>query len=202
MAVLQYNFIESPLAQPRNSVLGHFLAALVGVCVTELFKLNSNFEKLRWLSGALACGLASAAMVFAKAVYPPAGATALLAAIDPTISALGWYFLPIVLLSALLILLSSLIINNIQRHYPLYWWTPADVGKEDANDIEKLPSTDGSAQQVDSAQEGSLRGPCITVSADHIIIPENLQLAREDEIILEVLRNRLKDDKLRKDRPS
>lgn len=192
--MLEYNFIESPLAQPRNSVLGHLLAAVVGVCITKLFKLNSNFEELRWLAGALACGLASAAMVFAKAVYPPAGATALLAAIDPTISALGWYFLPIVFLSALLVLFSSLIINNIQRRYPLYWWTPADVGKEDANDIEKRPSTDGSSQQVDSAHEGPRRGPYITISADHIIIPEYLQLAREEVIILEVLRNRLRDD--------
>jgi len=199
---LEYNFIESPLAQPRNSVLGHVLAALVGVCITKLFMLNSNFEELRWLAGALACGLASAAMVFAKAVYPPAGATALLAATDPTISALGWYFLPIVFLSALLILVSSLLINNIQRRYPLYWWTPADLGKEDANDIEKLPSNDGSSQRADSTHEGPRRGPRITVSADHIIIPEYLQLVREEELILEVLRNRLKDDESCREGPS
>lgn len=182
-------------------MLGHLLAALVGVCITKLFKLNSNFEELRWLAGALACGLASAAMVFAKAVYPPAGATALLAAIDPNISALGWYFLPIVFLSALLILVSSLLINNIQRRYPLYWWTPANVGEADANDIEKMPSNDDSSHQVDSTHEGPRRGPCITITADHITIPEHLQLAREQELILEVLRNQLKDDESHEDGP-
>ena len=174
--------------------MGHFVAALVGVCVTKLFGLNSNFEELRWLAGALACGLASAAMVFAKAVYPPAGATALLAAVDPTVSDLGWYLIPLVLLSAALTLVSSLILNNIQRRYPLYWWTPDDLSKETGSDIEKFTTNDDSSHQADSTGHNASRAGCITISPESITVPENLQLARKEKIVLEVLRNRLKDD--------
>ena len=192
-AILEYNFIESPLAQPRNSILGHFIAALVGVCITKLFSLNSNFEELRWLAGALACGLSSAAMVFAKAVYPPAGATALLTAVDPTVSNLGWYLLPVVLLSAVLTLASSLLINNIQRRYPLYWWTPADLSNKSTLDIEKMPSNDDSSQREPTDNHPG-RASHIMITSQKVMIPEHMQLAREEEAVLEVLRNRLKAD--------
>ncbi|GLA56011.1 hypothetical protein AnigIFM63604_004100 [Aspergillus niger] len=39
-AVLLFGVIESPVAQPRNFVFGHFLSALVGTCITRLFVLN------------------------------------------------------------------------------------------------------------------------------------------------------------------
>lgn len=97
--------------------------------------LHRNFEELRWLAGAVSCGLASAVMTITKTVYPPAGALALIAAVDPILSRLGWYLLPLVLLSSISILLSSLLLNNIQRKYPQYWWTPADLSK-------KMPGTD------------------------------------------------------------
>ena len=52
------------------------------------------------------------------------GATALLAAVNPAVRDLGWYFLPVVLLSASLSLTVALIINNIRRCYPTFWFTP------------------------------------------------------------------------------
>ena len=195
-AILEYNFIESPLAQPRNSILGHLLAALVGVCITKLFSLNTNFEDLRWLAGALSCGLASAAMVFAKAVYPPAGATALLAAVDPTVSHLGWYLLPIVLLSSALTLILSLLINNIQRRYPIFWWTPADLSKTSVSDIEKLRSEHGGSERTGSTNTDPCEHYRIVVSSDGVSVPDRTQLTREEKIILDVLRNRLKEDAL------
>ncbi|OJI96433.1 hypothetical protein ASPVEDRAFT_78206 [Aspergillus versicolor CBS 583.65] len=36
-AVLLFGVIESPVAQPRNFVFGHFLSALAGTCITFLF---------------------------------------------------------------------------------------------------------------------------------------------------------------------
>ena len=52
------------------------------------------------------------------------GATALLAAVDPDVRALGWYFIPVVLLSSTLAISVALITNNIQRKYPVYWIQP------------------------------------------------------------------------------
>ncbi|KAG9784276.1 hypothetical protein KCU88_g2857, partial [Aureobasidium melanogenum] len=130
-AILEYNTIESPLAQPRNLVVGHFLSAVVAVAITKLFLLlptYQQFDHLRWLAGALAVGAASVLMSFTKTVHPPAGATALLAATNVEIQELGWWLLPLVLLAAMLMLASALVLNNVAgRRFPIYWWTPVDL---------------------------------------------------------------------------
>ncbi|KIW21307.1 hypothetical protein PV08_01887 [Exophiala spinifera] len=129
-AILEYNTIESPLAQPRNLVVGHFLSAVVAVGITKLFEHlpPDRFEDLRWLAGALAVGVASMVMSFTKTVHPPAGATALLAATNVEIQVLGWWLVPLVLLAAMLMLASALVLNNISgRRFPVYWWTPVDL---------------------------------------------------------------------------
>ena len=194
---MEFNTIESPLAQPRNTIIGHILSAAVGVGITKLFKLNADFENLRWLAGALACGLASAVMTVTKTVYPPAGATALLAAVDPQVEHLGWYLLPLVLLSTALTLITSLVINNIQRQYPTYWWTPASVGTAfGEEDIEKVP-TKTAVTHIESTD-----GNSIWITADDIMVPDGFYLAGEEGSILEILQDRLRDGLVRPPEPS
>lgn len=189
-AILEYNTIESPLAQPRNSIIGHFISAVLGVGITKLFELSPHFESLRWVAGAMACGLASAAMVLTKSIHPPAGATALLAAIDPSVSHLGWYLLPLVLLSAVLTLGSACLINNIQRQFPLYWVTPVDLSKG-VNDIERTPSVGRvSVDGGETLDEGKEE---IIITSEHILVPDYLFLAAEEKGMLEILRARLKE---------
>ena len=156
--------------------------------------LSSNFEDIRWLAGATSCGLASAVMTLTKTVYPPAGATALLAAVDPTLSRLGWYLLPLVVLSAALTLVTSLLLNNIQRQYPVYWWTAAELNKKvTETEIEKTQLGDTNSTAMGSTQYGEDPEPSITVHADAIIVPESISLSQEETAMLEVLRIRLKD---------
>ncbi|KAI9658006.1 MAG: hypothetical protein M1821_002666 [Bathelium mastoideum] len=96
--------------------------------VTKLFSLmpsQSRFESLRWLSGSLSTAIAIVVMQITKTVHPPAGATALLPAINDQIWNLSWYYLPIVLLSSAIILVVALAIDNVQRRYPVFWFTPA-----------------------------------------------------------------------------
>lgn len=194
-AILEYNTIESPLAQPRNSILGHFLSALVGVCVTKLFELNPNSEELRWLAGAFSVGLASAVMVVTKTTHPPAGATALLASVDATVSRLGWYLLPLVLLSSVLTAVSALMINNIQRQWPVYWWTPADLSRGCSSDIESAAPKDNEfcSDTKMSHDEGYNRFQDIIITTDRIVIPDHIFLAGEEKGVLEVLRDRLRE---------
>ncbi|CAF9937474.1 MAG: hypothetical protein ALECFALPRED_007262 [Alectoria fallacina] len=45
-AILEFNAIESPLAQPRNTIIGHVLSAAVGVGIAKLLKLNADFKNL------------------------------------------------------------------------------------------------------------------------------------------------------------
>jgi CBS-domain-containing membrane protein len=91
--VLVYGAIESPLAQPRALLGGHFIAALIGVCITKLFSLLHNeqrFDELRWLAGSLSTATAIVVMQITETTHPPAGASALLAAVSPEITELGW----------------------------------------------------------------------------------------------------------------
>lgn len=129
-AILEYNTIESPLAQPRNLIFGHFFSAVIAVAITKLFEHlpQQRFEELRWLVGAIAVAVASITMSVTKTVHPPAGATALLAATSVEIQVLGWWLLPLVLLAGMLMMTSAMLLNNLAgRRYPVYWWTPVDL---------------------------------------------------------------------------
>ncbi|KAF2143035.1 uncharacterized protein K452DRAFT_269719 [Aplosporella prunicola CBS 121167] len=193
-AILHYNVIQSPLAQPRNAVLGNTLSAIVGVGITKLFMLSPNFENIRWLAGPLCCGLASWMMTMTNTIYPPGGATAVLAATDPTANAMGWFFVPLVLIGTLLMLGVALIINNIQRQYPLYWWTPRDVGRQKKPDIEHS-SIDKEKETKTrlGEKDGVNMQHRIIITEDNIVLPENFTLGSEEEQLLEELRDRLRN---------
>lgn len=127
-SVLLYGAIESPLAQPRALIGGHMIACVVGVCYTKIFSLipsEQRLESLRWLAGALSTATSIVLMEITATTHPPAGATALLAAIDADIYNMGWYLIPVILLSTVLMLILAMIINNIQRRYPMFWFAPA-----------------------------------------------------------------------------
>jgi len=126
-AVLIYGAVDAPLAQPRPLFGGHFLGALTGICITKLFHLlptEERFQNLLWLVGSLSCATSVVVMQVTGTTHPPAGATALLAAVNPEIRELGWYYLPVVLLTSALALVVALITNNIQRRYPVFWFQP------------------------------------------------------------------------------
>ncbi|KAF7760584.1 hypothetical protein Agabi119p4_11260 [Agaricus bisporus var. burnettii] len=127
-AVLIYGAIDAPLAQPRALFGGHFFGALTGVIVAKLFGLlptEERFQELSWLAGSIACATAIVVMQMTKTTHPPAGATALLAVVNQEIRDMGWYYLAIILLTSTLAFVVALLVNNIQRRYPVFWYTPA-----------------------------------------------------------------------------
>ncbi|KAF1943565.1 HPP-domain-containing protein [Clathrospora elynae] len=139
-AILCYGAIDVPLAQPRSLIFGHFFSGLVGVIVATIFQFNLEddpFPRLQWLAASLATAIALVVMHLTKTTHPPAGATALLPCIDQHIWALRWYFLPVLLLSSSIVLVTSLMVNNIQRQYPKFWVAqippPPPVSKEDSH---------------------------------------------------------------------
>jgi CBS-domain-containing membrane protein len=141
-AILCYGSIDAPLAQPRALVFGHFFSALIGVIIATIFHLNldknaQTVPPLQWLAASLATAIALVVMQLTKTTHPPAGATALLPCIEPTIWALRWYFLPVVLLSSALVLASALLVNNIQRQYPKFWIAPIPAEVPQKPDAEK-----------------------------------------------------------------
>jgi hypothetical protein len=166
------------------------------VGITKLFQLSSNFENLRWVAGALSVGLASAIMGFTNTIHPPAGATALLAATTPEITELGWFLVPLILLGSVLLVAVGCVTNNLQRQFPIYWWTAADLGRPTQDDIERQGESEGK-------DVGDLEGsPCgndfttgrrhIIIDDKHISIPEWLSLDADETSMLEVLRSKLR----------
>ena len=198
--------IESPLAQPRAAILSQVISAAIGVGITKLFELlpYARFENTRWLAGALAVGISSAAMSITKTVHPPAGATALLAATSPDVTLLGWWLLPLVLLGAVLMVTSACVINNIQRRFPTFWWTPVDLRKmrleRKGTDVEKVATiqsqqvarasvTRSSLQEVDPHPIAETSK--ITINADGVTVPASLDLDTWEWSVLEILRIKL-----------
>ncbi len=115
-AVLVFGATNSPLAQPRNLVGGHFFSALIGTTVHLLLP-----DQL-WIASALAVSLSIVVMQMTKTLHPPGGATALIANIgSDKIKSLGFrYILSPVLSGVIILLIVALIVNNIprHRHYP------------------------------------------------------------------------------------
>lgn len=119
-AVLAFGAPASPLAQPRNLVLGHVLSALTGVACQQLL------PEAAWLAAPLAVATSIALMQYSQTLHPPGGATALIAVIGgDAVHALGfWYVLVPCLAGALMILGAALLVNNLPRgrRWPVRWW--------------------------------------------------------------------------------
>lgn len=200
-AVLEFYSIESPLAQPRNAIFGQAISAIVGVAICKLFLLSDNFEAHRWAGGALACALATSLMALTKTVHPPAGATALLAVADDTVVNLGWFLVPVMMLGCGLMLVVALLINNIERTFPIYWWTPASLKREKPQMMERKPSVEEQSEQGHSEDRSADRDvealevpttsnheakltktkePEIIIRRGQLFVPESMQLRQEE----------------------
>jgi 4-amino-4-deoxy-L-arabinose transferase-like glycosyltransferase len=134
-AVLVFGVIDTPLAQPRNVMIGQLVSVVLAISITKLWVLghpdyvdhldNLGFYTPGFINGALCMSLALLGQMLLGAVHPPGGATALAAATDPVIVALSWHYIPVVLVSSAVMLGWALVINNLgRRRYPMYWWSP------------------------------------------------------------------------------
>ena len=104
---------DSPFAQPRNVIFGHFVTTLIGLIFYHLISSD-------WWSMALALALAIAAMQYFRVPHPPAGSNPFI------VFLLGaqWDFLWMpTLLGSILIVIVALFYNNLsnERSYPKYW---------------------------------------------------------------------------------
>lgn len=115
-SVLVYGVIQSPLAQPRNLIGGHFVSAVIGVTVQQFA------PDILWITAPLAVSLSIVFMQITKTLHPPGGATALIAVTGSAqIKNLGyWYVLSPVLTGTVILLVVALIFNNMtsNRSYP------------------------------------------------------------------------------------
>ncbi|KAK4224223.1 HPP family-domain-containing protein, partial [Podospora fimiseda] len=187
-AVLDFYAIESPLAQPRNAILGQLISSVTGILVCKLFGLAENFEGIRWVGGAFACATATALMALTGTVHPPAGATALMAVVDEDVARLGWFLLGPVMLGCGLMLVTALLVNNVQRRFPYYWWSPGEMGGYwEKKKGEKRPGMHPGADS-ESARTTGLE---VVIRRGEVIIPEGITLRPEEVLWLETVGQRL-----------
>ncbi|KAK6455886.1 HPP family-domain-containing protein [Scheffersomyces xylosifermentans] len=194
-AILCFNASQAPLAQPRSVFFGHFLSSLIGLCVQKLFSLSSGGRDHYWASGSLSVAIASVAMSICNCVHPPAGASALLPSIDDEIRSMSWWYLPVQIISSLLIISVACITGNIVRSYPVYWWTPAPLGKKVEPPKEDEKAENISHFSTDDAIEGITYIPNLTtiqISANEILVPEDLNINEIDVEWIDGLRLKLR----------
>jgi CBS-domain-containing membrane protein len=105
--VLVFGVPTSPLAQPKNVILGHFLTALIGV-------IFITYVGVQPWSLALATGLGVTTMLLTKTTHPPAGANPML--IMLTGQSWSFLFTPVLLGSCVIVVL-GLVLNKLRVLY-------------------------------------------------------------------------------------
>lgn len=114
-AALVHSAPTLPLAQPRGVVIGHMLGACVGYAVLAVAGSTP------W-AAAVAAGVTLALVMAARTPHSPACATAVVVVLQTPVAA---RFLPLLLGSTLLIVLTGYAASRVRRgapRYPAYWW--------------------------------------------------------------------------------
>jgi len=105
---------NTPFAQPRNVIGGHFISTLIGLLFFHLVGPE-------WWSMALALATALICMQALKVAHPPAGSNPFIVFL---VSA-NWGFLIMpTLLGSVALVIVAILYNNLSedRCYPKYWW--------------------------------------------------------------------------------
>lgn len=174
-------------------VLSQLMASIIGVGVSRLFALSPEYESIRWLGGAVSCAATTIAMALTKTVHPPAGATALLAVVDADAAGIGWMLVPAVLLGCAVMLATALLVDNAQRRFPSYWWTPEDLERGSPPGIveEKTDLERGMEMGTASEDEGGGVPASIVIRKGIVVVAPHVFLSPEEKAFLETLSNRI-----------
>ena len=109
--VLLYGYPESPFAQPKNIILGHFLTAFIGVIFLNFIPLPI------FINIPLAVGFGVMLMILFKVTHPPAGGNPIIVIIG---SVSFDYLLTPVLIGSIIVVMFGIIINKFlfKKEYP------------------------------------------------------------------------------------
>lgn len=155
-------------------------------------------------------------MVLTGTTYPPAGATALLAVVDPPTRALGWYVLALGVLGSVVCVGEGCVVVNAGRRYPTWWWSERMMGTRDEGRLQRGSHGGGGVQERGGgwdvekgegrgADDGSERREgdeageeedafAVIFTSDRIYLPSVQRVAVEKAEVLRMLRGRLEGD--------
>lgn len=106
--VLVMAVYDSPLAKPKNLILGHILSALSGVIIFYLF--GNTFISL-----GLGVALAVFVMMITNTVHPPAGANPIIVIL--TGQSISFVFLPVAVGTFIIVVFAYLYNRLLKRNY-------------------------------------------------------------------------------------
>ncbi|KAA8909682.1 HPP family-domain-containing protein [Sphaerosporella brunnea] len=139
--VLLFLCTSSPLAQPRNMILSQLLASVIGVALSKLF-----IAQFHYIAIAISVAVTMLLMVLTNNVYPPAGATAVLAVLNG-----DWIFVGVVMASTgVLIAMGCFWVNlgelvgslHFEERWPR-WWFYEEVREATGGDVVVRIGKDG-----------------------------------------------------------
>ena len=109
--VLLYGYPESPFAQPKNIIIGHFLTSLIGIIFLNYVPLPI------FINIPLAVGFGVMLMILFKVTHPPAGGNPIIVIIG---SVSYDYLLTPVITGSIIVVLYGVIINKfiLKKKYP------------------------------------------------------------------------------------
>ena len=113
--VLLFGISNSPLAQPRNLILGNIFGAISAVLSVKILGLS-------YISCAIAVSIAICLGQIFRCLHPPAGAIAVLGVIS---NAKMLYVITPVLTGSILLLILAIMFNKIFKvnpSYPIHWF--------------------------------------------------------------------------------
>ena len=100
---------ESPLAKPKNILLGHIISALSGVII--LYLIGDNFLAL-----GIAVALAVFVMIVTDTIHPPAGANPIIVIL--TGQGISFVLFPVAVGAFMLVVFAYLYNKLLKRNYP------------------------------------------------------------------------------------
>jgi CBS-domain-containing membrane protein len=100
---------ESPLAKPKNILLGHILSALSGIII--LYLIGDNFLAL-----GIAVALAVFVMIVTDTIHPPAGANPIIVIL--TGQGISFVLFPVAVGAFMLVVFAYLYNKLLKRNYP------------------------------------------------------------------------------------
>ena len=100
---------ESPLAKPKNILLGHILSALSGVII--LYLIGDNFLAL-----GIAVALAVFVMIVTDTIHPPAGANPIIVIL--TGQGISFVLFPVAIGAFMLVVFAYFYNKLLKRNYP------------------------------------------------------------------------------------
>eukprot|EP00796_Vickermania_ingenoplastis_P006317 gene6317-4547_t len=119
---------KHPVSQPRNIIIGHVSAGVIGISLMNLFLLMPQQPYGVDLAGAIGVGLHQIVMIFTNTLHPPASATvvsAVHASYESFYNDKGFiYCVTPCITGPILIIILAILLNNLvpsRSPYPVYW---------------------------------------------------------------------------------